>query len=1404
MKSKTKFLLVVLMIIGCLALLLVGCKPKPTPAPVEKTAQEIIDEAISKITDSFAINADDMIGIDVKAAVDYKKKADDGTISAKGTYKGSDLGLEVVAKANVHIYDGARDADNYYLLEFNLYNEANPKGYAVLRLYMENLTNPKNTNESENVMFVQILGSELYKVNAFSVMHLFNQFSGNAQETADLDIASMLPDVIAAMFSDAKVENNVYTLTFNFNGVWELLSGILSGGLDSLIGSDPIIGGMTLDQLLNTAAKELGSALKISYDTGEKNDDGTPKMALVNDVKTLVAYVNENLPAVDCDVVVSFDESDILTGIAANVNVDPKGDDKGFVVNANVSPFAISSDVDLSKADVLKDSFVLAAKNEEGKAIYDTEAKRFEAEAINILNIKTYGSVDILDNSNNVVRAMDFNLDANIDPFALIYGHSQKDFMKMGYFTLDVALAANSDPTDDATFNKDSTPIMQIYFNPAKTGDDSIYIYLALATDNANPFANKDNYYVLATSISLSGMVSALTGEEGLVNNDVAAVAETDILTTIKDLLTKIIAAAPFEINGEEGPLQGSLTIDVAKLLEALDANINIIGDFSVRSLLVGNSGSKLRIDVDNFLYGYAEELDFDLARLTKSVNSGKINNGNGYINASTVEVETKEYKAEYGTEFVNVVGESLKVSYLDQAKTKHSGVSLGIQNVIGYDPTVVGKQEVTLMVAMQSNLGDTLSFAMGMLFKDVEIDIYDYISVIPVKITIDVREPEAAASIRANGVQTVLVGENIFDVVKPVMVFGNRTIEMNPYNFVGNMNIDANGKTLAAGNYTLTFVSSGQTASIDIAVAEVTANESMRYGDDIAEGSILNARYANSGGMLIKGAVDNYQVKDFKVTNWMNNDLTSTVVSNGKLRTQEELLKAGVSPSDIINMSIKINSTFSILGNEYTVTNTYKILADNSLLIGDINTMTGVNYVKAGARVPVSLFPMYYVDKDGKVSNYFARFNTTSKKYELSTSATNFIAGSSVEFYAVTSTGDVKLTGANGAVKKDFVGEKNGIKIVVKGHGFTEEKTVDYTEGEFGDYVTIGDSYEFEANKQITVVNGKEFAEVRGGLVKSFTYYNYEYDTVSPSIAQTSNANKITMSGPNFGATKVRVDVETKYFAAGSEEGIALVDKNGIVIAPAGNGTIKATFEVYINDELVETIENLALGNITIQGGEVIGLEKEYYKNVTPLKLSVSTYVDNKATTSEVTTADMTLYNSENVKVENAFTEDGKIAESVVAGTYTLSIVAGDKTVTTSIKVADVGVIPKSDVWKKTGDKAYLYKNDGIKLLSALHEAIFGAEYTHSIGYGEPADDKLVFSTLGIDIILVEAKISEFKFTDNLGQEGAAASADFLASGAYLKSTTWKAFLANAMIYGDLTLKINDVTLTVNLAKLW
>lgn len=1392
MKSKTKFLLVVLMIIGCLALLLVGCKPKPTPAPVEKTSQEIIDEAISKITDSFAINADDMIGIDVKAAVDYKKKADDGTVSAKGTYKGSDLGLEVVAKANVHIYDGARDADNYYLLEFNLYNEANPTGYAVLRLYMENLTNPKNTNESENVMFVQILGSELYKVNAFSVMHLFNQFTGNTQETADLDIASMLPDVIAAMFSDAKVENNVYTLTFNFNGVWELLSGILSGGLDSLI--DLNIGGMTLDQLLNTAAKELGNALKISYDTGEKNEDGTPKMALVSDVKTLVAYVNENLPAVDCDVVVSFDESDILTGIAANVNVDPKGDDKGFVVNANVSPFAISSDVDLSKADVLKDSFVLAAKNDAGESIYDTEAKRYDAEAINILNIKTYGSVDILDNNNNVVRAMDFNLDANIDPFALIYGHTQKDFMKMGYFTLDVALAANSDPTDDATFNKDSTPIMQIYFNPAKTGDDSIYIYLALATDNANPFANKDNYYVLATSISLSGLVSSLTGEEGLVNNDVAAVAETDILTTIKDLLTKLIAANPLEINNEEGPLQGSVTVDIAKILTALEANIEIMPGFTVQSLLVGKTGNKIRIDVDNFLYGYAEELDFDLARLTKSVSSDKINNGNGYINASTVEAETKEYKAEYGTEFVNVVGESLKVSYLDQAETKHSGISLGIQNVIGYDPTVVGKQEVTLMVAMQSNLGDTLSFAMGMLFKDIEIDIYDYISVIPVKITIDVREPEAAASIRANGVQTVLVGENIFDVVKPVMVFGNRTIEMNPYNFVGNMNIDANGKALAAGNYTLTFVSSGQTATIDIAVAEVIAKESMRYGDDIAEGSILNARYANSGGMLIKGAVDNYQVKDFKVTGTWGDDLTEKVAQDGRLLTQRELLDAGVSSDDIVNMSIKITSTFSILGNEYTVTNTYKILADNSLLFGSINTMSGSNYVKAGARVPGALFPIHYVDNNGKVIRYQARFNTTSKKYQLYNSTTDFIAGSTVEFYAVTGSGDAKFTDANGAVKKDFVGQKNGIKVVVKGHNLSIEKTFEYTEAD-GGYVKVGDSYELFANKQITVVNGKEFAEVKGGLVNSFSYYHYDYDTVTPSISLTSNANKITMSGPNFGATKVRVDVETKYFAAGSEEGIALVDKNGIVIAPAGNGTIKATFNVYVNDKFVETIENLALGNITIQGGEVVGLEKEYYKNVTPLKLSVSTYVDNKVTTSEVTTTDMTLYNSENVKVDNAFTEDGKIAESVAAGTYTLSIATNGKIVTTSIKVADVGVIPDSKVWKDEGGKSFSLIGDGITLLGNLMGAIMGQEYV-----GKVTDD-IVFDALGINIILVDATITEFKFV--AAAEGYGENTDFLANGAYLKSTTWMTFLNSKVIVGKVTLKVNDVTLRFDLAKM-
>lgn len=1398
MKSKTKFLLVVLMIIGCLALLLVGCKPKPTPAPVEKTAQEIIDEAIGKITDSFAINADDMIGIDVKAAVDYKKKADDGTISAKGTYKGSDLGLEVVAKANVHIYDGARDADNYYLLEFNLYNEANPKGYAVLRLYMENLTNPKNTNESENVMFVQILGSELYKVNAFSVMHLFNQFSGNAQETADLDIASMLPDVIAAMFSDAKVENNVYTLTFNFNGVWELLSGILSGGLDSLIGSDPIIGGMTLDQLLNTAAKELGSALKISYDTGEKNDDGTPKMALVSDVKTLVAYVNENLPAVDCDVVVSFDESDILTGIAANVNVDPKGDDKGFVVNANVSPFAISSDVDLSKADVLKDSFVLAAKNDEGKSIYDTEAKRFEAEAINILNIKTYGSVDILDNSNNVVRAMDFNLDANIDPFALIYGHSQKDFMKMGYFTLDVALAANSDPTDDATFNKDSTPIMQIYFNPAKTGDDSIYIYLALATDNANPFANKDNYYVLATSISLSGLISTITGEEGLVNNDVAAVAETDILTTIKDLLTKIIAAAPFEINGEEGPLQGSLTIDVAKLLEALDANINIIGDFSVRSLLVGNSGSKLRIDVDNFLYGYAEELDFDLARLTKSVNSDKINKGNGYINASTVEVETKEYKAEYGTEFVNVVGESLKVSYLDQAETKHSGISLGIQNVIGYEPTVVGKQEVTLMVAMQSNLGDTLSFAMGMLFKDVEIDIYDYISVIPVKITIDVREPEAAASIRADGVQTLLVGQNIFDVVKPVMVFGNRTIEMNPYNFVGNMNIDASGKTLATGNYTLTFVSSGQTATIDIAVAEVSAaNTSMNFGDDIEEKSILSARYANSGGMLIKGDVDNYKITDIRVINSSNADITSVMTNGNSLLTQADAYAAGASVDDLLFSKVVVSSTFSILSNKYERTTEYTIIAEtNSLLIDSLNSRTA-DGVQANKQMPIGLSNTNYVHDDGTVERLSTRYNAEKKSYALyrTVGIESFVIdNSSVKFYAVSDDGrsEVALTDNNGLVKTSFSEQKINLKIVAKLGDYETSRIFPYEYDETFDYdvIKVDKHYDIYENTLTSVVNGKAFALVNRGVLNTFIYNASNGKTYN---ATTSNASKITMND-----TAITVELETLYFAEGSTEGVALVNGQDIVTAPAGNGKMTTTMKVYIDDVLVDTLENIELGNIVIAEGELKGVAGTYYKNITALNVALLTYLDGEVTETALTTADMTLLDSNNQAVANAFTADGKIAESVVAGTYTLSVTKNGKTVTASIKVADGGVIPKSDKWNKTGAKTY--ENSGGTGIEPL-ETLMGT-LTMNEMFGLPSSDANVFEALGIDVIGVEAAITTFSFAGTFDGANMVAT-DFLADGAYLKSATWATFTGNKMIMGTMTIVINDITLTINLFKM-
>lgn len=738
LKSKHKFLLlimVVLLITG-LCFGLIACKdpepdPKPNPEPVVPTfptSADIFKEALNKVAASYSVGTD--FKIDIAANAEVRKKKSDGTTSTGNTFAEGDFAFELKVKANVKLGEKFADEDNFYLVELN----DRVSGASIVQLYFETQSGENIT--TGNYLYASLFGSEVFKINAFSLKKLLAD-NNKVSATADLDINSVIDMVLGMAFGEIENQEDLdkikvgddYVFTIDINGIWsvidmfvgnpETLKGLLGGILPPDFDVDAIFAG------IDDAIAQMFPGLSLK--------NGTP----VNNLKNLVAFVNENIPAFTTTLKINFD-GDKFQNATFDMDMVPQPDTfSGYVVSAAVSKVDIAA-TPFAKADVLAGSFIEKNYTKDGAAI----DSRFEAPAINLVNFNYTTTVQFLDAEKKVVRDMDIRINADINPFSIIGGITKESIMAMGSFSIEIQ-NVNNGPYQ-----------LAIHYDPAQSGDDSVYFYIALATNNADTTDNST--MVLASQLSISNVIASLTDDIGYVFPGIATTAEggTDI-GGILDTVGKLLNAFTFSAD--------DVTITVDPIFEALNNAIQLAG-IDLSGLLLGNGTEYIRVAGGTFTYGDAQPVVFNPNKWVAESLKNKISNGTTagkYVDSSTIEIDDI-VQVPYGTPFnqlfqANDSGVFAGVSYEYIGSDDKINATMLIQKALGYNPNKVGKQKVMLQGSVNSDLS-----LIAALVDIPNVNLMNILSNVPIVVEIEVLPPDDAISAKVNGTTELAVGESI------------------------------------------------------------------------------------------------------------------------------------------------------------------------------------------------------------------------------------------------------------------------------------------------------------------------------------------------------------------------------------------------------------------------------------------------------------------------------------------------------------------------------------------------------------------------------------------------------------------------------------------------------------------
>lgn len=793
MKSRkwTKILAVMLCLIMLVSVLVACDKPIiPEPEVEEKSKEELFNEVMSNLTDSFFVEDSKKFNADIHATFELDK------VGANG--KENLWAYEFIAKANVDLTENAKEDDTSLRIELNKYTY-DSTGKKISTTLFGILYESEADAEGAitgNYFYISIGGATAIKINGFALSKLVNLIApGAISEVADLDIAAILPGIISMFLDDeCKVEDNVYTFSINLQHVWKTISDLLKplltdyNSLNDMLGFDvaPIL--LQIDGVVAELFGNLTYDIKDDPNT-EVDESLTP--CKVKDIESLINYLDQNMPYVVADIIFSFDADFIFENLSIKGKYNERSDDGIYTNPSHEFKFNASK-------VYLGDMYEVQV--DEGYSL--TKEQRLAMKAINPLKFSANGTVNL-----GSTTQLSFKIDSDLNPFVLINGTNIEDIKKMGYFSLVVDRINTVSGLGNAGEN-----VLTI-FSDFSSGRISLFF---LTPDKAKLHALLNRQIALGGTYefeALSEVISKLMPAPATqqVANAENKVAEDPIVTLIKTLLSSV------SLSAEDGFRLTNIDDLVNQLVDIINVTIDGVDLKSVlRTALFTSSGDMVvKMGEGGFKYGecnYISESDLNPIIYAKNPTknfltaNGVDSPSNGISSNDVMGAFKTDY--EYGEKLnftsAKETGALTNSTFFMKSKD-YAGFDSTFSCVYmgsNFDPYKIGSQDVSIYYGINSTLAATLNLVN---LVGVEID-----SLIPLfgcqklVLTVNVNAPiitetttlvvkgitkmalgdDIAATLNAllkykdeNGVvRTVVVTNDMISCVKPVIEKGKFT----------------------------------------------------------------------------------------------------------------------------------------------------------------------------------------------------------------------------------------------------------------------------------------------------------------------------------------------------------------------------------------------------------------------------------------------------------------------------------------------------------------------------------------------------------------------------------------------------------------------------------------------------
>lgn len=714
-RHYSKLLLIVLAIVLCFSTVLFAACNDPgddnnTTTEQTVTTGKMLNEIVSKISSS--VNFGESFGADISAAF----VIDDKTTANK------DVSYKLTAKGNANGKQNAAETDTDFVIE--IVKEEGQNTEILLGLAYEAI-------DDEPFFFVNLLGGGYKKINGYSLAALYKMTQNSATTAADggFDISTVINALIPILFGESgKVDKNVYTLNFN-----------LAKTVSEIIKQKDLILlalGMSEDDINGLIAEYLGG---LSY---EQNGETVN----VSDLATLEMFFVRGM-SFKGQLVFTFDANDKFVNANASFDHKYQGEDQ-----ANYT----------LKVDKVQIGAVQTAVNSfENFALSKDERK--SAQAFNLLNFSLNGTA-VGYNKGKVAHNYEIEIQSDIDAFQLLNlldGTDKANILatlkKLGYFHLEI----NEVFADEEPLN-----------------------IIALHSKFEEGFAvvNVHAYRAVMYNLGLGGVYDfdALIDVIGMLagNGETAAEEGGMDIGAIIDMVKNVIGYFTFDDMQNQG-----VTVALKDLVFMICGMAGIDTSSIVTSLgltaIVGSETMNIKLETPTF--GTCTQVETDTVKcgVRETESLYEVNQEKGYDLTASRNSFIKQIKSLDGFTGKVLQGDNTFAQDIDQYiafnkallmtgidlagnEIQTSGFIMGAKN---FDPNRVGKQNVTLYIAIAN---DMLDFARAGFAFD---DIIPLSGTLKFDTTIEVIAFDKDANVTLTNVksdeQTVLTGSKAFDVVR-------------------------------------------------------------------------------------------------------------------------------------------------------------------------------------------------------------------------------------------------------------------------------------------------------------------------------------------------------------------------------------------------------------------------------------------------------------------------------------------------------------------------------------------------------------------------------------------------------------------------------------------------------------